>query len=296
VFAAADHAVRSTVEALGLVAVADPKEVADLRGYALSVAAARQAAVTGDAVLRRTALAGGELPLPAVSVLLSSMRPDHIGACLRYLADQTYPAMEVVVGLHGYRVPDRTRDQWRDLFPCRLRVEHFPSERSFGWVLGQLSRIADGELVTKVDDDDHYGANHITDLVIAWHLSGAEVAAKGGRFVHFPEFGETVDRAWAAPEQFNVTPAGGTLLLAKSSLQQIGGWSHSVRHVDTDLLTRVKSTGGLVYRTHALEYVYVRRTTGHTWSNEIEQFTAQGERVYHGLPDEIIRPDYSYGG
>jgi hypothetical protein len=294
VFAAPDRLVRSGLEAIGVVVVPDPAEVAGLRGYALSVQAARRIAVTGDAALRRTALNGeGALPLPTVSVVLSSMRAEHIEACLGYLAAQTYPAMEVVVGLHGYGVSEQTRERWHALLPCRLRVLSFSTELTFGMVLGQLSRAADGELITKVDDDDHYGRNHVTDLVIALHTSGADLTAKGSRFVHFPELGETIDRAWAAREVFNVTPAGGTLLLSRGVLQQIGGWSHSSRHVDTDLLIRVKSSGGLVYRTHGLEYVYVRRTAGHTWATEIDQIAAQRDQVYHGLPSELLRPAYS---
>jgi cellulose synthase/poly-beta-1,6-N-acetylglucosamine synthase-like glycosyltransferase len=254
-------------------------------------------ALAGDAALRRTALGGdGMLPLPTVSVVLSSMRADHIEQCLSYLAGQTYPALEVLVGLHGYDVPELTRERWDALLPGPVRVSSFPAELPFGAVLGRLSRFADGELLTKVDDDDHYGPNHVTDLVIAWHTSGADVAAKGSRFVHLPERDETIDRAWAAPELFNVSPAGGTLLLARSTLQQLGGWSHSSRHVDTDLLTRVKDAGGLVYRTHALEYVYVRRATGHTWQTGTEQILAQGERTYPGLPAELIHPDYSTAG
>ncbi|MGH3682934.1 MAG: glycosyltransferase family 2 protein, partial [Natronosporangium sp.] len=288
-------AVRAELDRLGLVAVTQAKEVDDLRGYALSVAAARRAAIDGDAALRRTALAtgpaAGALPLPGVSVVLSSMRADHIDACLEYLAGQTYPELEVLVGLHGYEVDDAQRHRWAERLRCPLRVVRFDAELPFGAVLGRLTRLAGGELVTKVDDDDHYGRHHVTDLVLAWHTSGADVVAKGARFVHFPELGQTIDRAWAAPELFNVTPAGGTILAGRGTLARIGGWSHSSKHVDEDLLIRVRSAGGLVYRTHALEYSYVRRTTGHTFDTRIDHLAEQGERVYPGLPRELIDPD-----
>jgi hypothetical protein len=294
VFATADDALRARLAGSGLVAVRDPAEVKDLRGYALSVEASRRMTIAGDSVLRRTALAGdGALPLPTVSVVLSSRRPDDIEACLGYLATQTYPAWEVVLGLHGYEVEESIVDRWRELVPTRLRVLALPAELTFGMVLGRLSRIADGELLTKVDDDDRYGAHHLTDLVLAWHSSGADVVAKGSRFVYFPEADETIDRAWTAPEQFQVTPAGGTMMLSRGTLEECGGWSHSPKHVDTDLLVRVKAGGGLVYRTHALEYVYVRRSTGHTWHTELDDIRSQGERTYPGLPAGILTPDYA---
>jgi hypothetical protein len=294
VFASADETVRARLTDAGLVVVREPAEVNDLRGYALSVAASRRAAIHGDPVLRRTALApGGALPAPAVSVVVSSKRPHDIEACLGYLAGQTYPTWEVVLGLHGYDVSESTRDRWRSLVTAPLRVLSLPVDLTFGAVLGRLSRVADGELLTKVDDDDRYGAQHLTDLVVAWHTSGADVAAKGSRFVYFPEAEETIDRGWTAPELFGVTPAGGTMLFSRGTLAEVGGWSHAPRHVDTDLLARVRAAGGVVFRTHGLEYVYVRRSAGHTWHTDLDDLRAQGERVYPGLPEGILAPDYA---
>lgn len=291
VLASPDPAVRAALTDLGLVVVDDPATVADLPGYALSVAASRRAIITGDAALRRTALAGdGVLALPAVTAVVSSMRATDVETCLRYLAAQNYPALEVVLGLHGYDVPEATRRQWAELMPFPLRVVAVPGDRPFGAVLGQLSRIADGDLITKVDDDDHYGPHHVTDLVLAWHTTGADLVAKGARFVHFPERDCTIDRAWAAPEIFDVTPAGGTMLLSRATLQRVGGWSHSSKHVDADLLARVRAAGGLVYRTHAMEYVYVRRATGHTFQAAVDELAEQAEHVYPGLPAGIVTP------
>lgn len=294
VFAAADPSVRAALDDLDLVTVAAATEVDDLPGYALSAEAARRMAVTGDAALRRTALNptghGGDLTAPPVSIVLSSMRAEHVEDCLGYLAAQTYPALEVVVGLHGYDVPPDTVDRWRERVPFSLRVVPFPTDRPFGAVLGGLSQTADGDFVTKVDDDDHYGPHHVTDLVIAALTTGADVTAKGARFVHLPDRGETVDREWAAPENFNSTPAGGTLLLSRAVLQGAGGWSHSSKHVDLDLLTRVKDAGGVVYRTHALEYAYVRRAKGHTFDTGIDRMLEEAGRVYRGLPEGIVRP------
>lgn len=296
VFAAADPYVRAELTALGLVTSRDPREVTDLNGYALSVEAARVMATAGDAALRRTVLnGGGTLPLPAVSALLASKRPDDIETCLGYLAYQTYPALEVLVGMHGYDVDEPTRRRWQDRLPFPLRVMVVPAELALGAVLGRLSRMADGELVTKVDDDDHYGPHHVTDLVLAWHTSGADLVGKGARFVHLPERGLTMDRPWAAPETFDAPPGGGTLLLSRGTLAQAGGWSHASTAEDKDLRLRIGAAGGLVYRTHALEYVYVRRDRGHTDVVTTESVLAQAERTYPGLPPEIIDPAAAAG-
>lgn len=294
VFTAADAGQRERLAGHGVVMVDGPGEVDDLRGYAYSVAAARRAAVTGDAALRRTRLAGAHtlpLPLPTVSVLVASMRPDTVGRCLAYLADQDYPELEILVGLHSYDVPDETARRWRELTTAPLRVYRYPAGQTLGGLLGDLTRRADGELVTKVDDDDHYGPHHVTDLVTTWHTIGADLVAKGARFVYLPELDRTIDRTWAAPEGFDVSPAGGTLLLSRGNLARVGGWSHSSRHVDEDLLVRVRDAGGVTYRTHALEYAYVRRSSGHTFATGTERLLGHAGRVYPGLPEALLRPE-----
>lgn len=298
VFAAPEPSVRTALDALGVVTVAEPSDVDDLAGYALSVEAARRMAIRGDAALRRTTLCpdgDGALPLPTVTAIVPTMRAEHLDSLLAYLAAQTYPAIEVVLGLHGYDLPDSKRDQLVGALPFPLRIATFPREETLGAILGRLSRMAEGELITKLDDDDHYGPNHVTDLVIAWHTTGADIVAKGARFVHLLERNETIDRAWAAAEIFDVSPAGGTLLLSRGALAAAGGWSHSSKHVDTDLLTRIKSGGGLVYRTHALEYVYVRRATGHTFVTGFDRLLSQAKATYPGLPDAIVRPRADVG-
>jgi hypothetical protein len=289
VFAAQDHESRASLEELDLVTVATPSAVTDLSGYRLSVDASRRAMITGDPALRATALgSSSRLRLPTVSVIVSSQRPDGIGACIGYLSAQTYPDFEVIVGTHGYVADEDTAERWSAALHAPLRVVSLPARLTLGEVLGRLTRMADGELITKVDDDDHYGADHLTDLMLAWHSSGGDLVAKGARFVHLPDFDRTIDRGWAAPEGYNVTPAGGTLMLSRSTLAHAGGWSESSRHVDSDLLARVRSRGGVTYRTHGLEYVYVRRTGGHTWETTMDELTGQARQVYKGLPREII--------
>lgn len=290
VFAAQNREVRGALDDLDLVTVADPSAVTDLAGYRLSVEASRRSMISGDPALSSTALGRGTgLPLPTVSVVVASRRPDGIGECIRHLAAQSYPAFEVIVGTHGYTAEEETVERWSEALHAPLRVVSLPDQLTLGEVLGRLTRVADGEMITKVDDDDHYGYDHVTDLILAWHTSGADLVAKGARFVHLPDFDCTIDRGWAAPEAFNVTPAGGTLTIARSTLAQAGGWSGSSRHVDSDLSARVRARGGVTYRTHGLEYVYVRRTGGHTWETTMDGLTGQVRQVYKGLPREIIR-------
>ncbi|HEY6739023.1 MAG TPA: glycosyltransferase family A protein, partial [Actinopolymorphaceae bacterium] len=293
VFASRADDVRSRLSDLGLEVVDDPAHVSDLHGYQHSLAASRSAAIRADPVLRHTALAyrPGRLPLPTISVLIASKRASDVLTCLEYFTGQTYPAYEVIVGTHGYVLDDADVAELRARLAERdvpLRLVPIPEEHTLGEVLGTLSRRADGELLAKVDDDDHYGPEHLTDLLLASRSSGADLVAKSARFVHLADDGVTVDRTWAAVEAFDVMPAGGTLMLSRAVLQSCGGWSTSPRHVDADLLTRIRSIGGVTYRTHGLGYVYVRRGEGHTWQADSTALRESGELLYDGLPTEVL--------
>ena len=284
-------AVRDRLAAEGHTVVDDATQVDGPQGYQLSVAAARNAVLRADPALRHTSLGpardGATVALPTISVLVASKRAADVAACLADLSRQTYPAFEVLVGTHGYTLDDATVAACARL-PGPLRIFPMPAARTLGEILGTLTRHADGELVSKVDDDDRYGADHLTDLMVAARSSGADLVAKSARFVHLADAGKTVDRTWAVTEAYEVTPAGGTLLLSRGVLQAAGGWSTSPRHVDADLLTRVRSGGGITYRTHGLGYVYFRRSRGHTWQADPGELLQHGEVLYDGLPEAIL--------
>lgn len=299
---------------LGIPGPPSAAEVTGPDGYAWSTLVARTAGVLTESTLRRTALAvavggappvGAQLPLPSISVLVASMRPDTVGALLTDLAAQTYPRFEVVLGTHGWTATTAQLEDWSMLLGHPLRAVARDPDVAFGDVLAELSRAADGDVLTKADDDDVYGPDHLTDLLLAWRQTGADLVAKAPRFVHLEDpspaepptepptdprggtTGTTVDRSWAASEVFDRTPAGGTLLTARSTLLDAGGWSGSVRHVDIDLTARIRQAGGVTYRTHGLGYVYVRHARGHTWEVDRSLFMEQAGDVMAGLPEPI---------
>jgi hypothetical protein len=162
-------------------------------------------------------------------------------------------------------------------------VVSVPAERNLGQALAELTRAAGGQIVTKVDDDDRYGPEHVWDVVLARHYSGATVAGKGADFVHVEPRDLTVRRGMAA-ELYTDTVAGGTLTLARADLAAIGGWPPVPRWVDRALLDRVLAAGGPVYRTHPLGFVYTRHGDGHTWQADHDHFLVDPQRTWRGFP------------
>jgi hypothetical protein len=215
---------------------------------------------------------------PAVSALLVTKRPQLVATAVAALAAQTYPNLEIVVGMHGEQPPPDLDASGRP-----LRVVPVPASRCLGEALAEAAGAASGELVTKVDDDDHYGPEHVWDLVLARHYTGATVVGKGSEFVYLEPKDLTVRRRMGA-EFFTDTVAGGTIALARDDLASVGGWPPVPRWVDRALLDRVLAAGGRVYRTHPLGFVYTRHGDGHTWDADLEYFLRDRIRTWHGLP------------
>lgn len=220
---------------------------------------------------------------PSVSAILVTRRPEYISDAVAYLARQTYPELEIVLCLHGIDLDVRTRS---DLAECGRPIQVFtvPAAFSFGEVMGAATAQARGSLVTKVDDDDVYGPEHVWDLVLAREFSGATLVGKAAEFVYLQTLGVTVRRRAVPPETYGPPVAGGTMLIGRGDLEAIGGWRPVPRSVDRGLMDRVTRAGGLVYRTHPLGYLYERRADGHTWDAGLDYFLHRSGQQWHGLP------------
>jgi hypothetical protein len=259
--------------------LAEPLPAQDTGPLALEIRSVRQR----RAALRAHSVQFGQLGAPTVSAILATKRSEHLPAILRAIAHQTYPELEIVLCLHGIELPDPCREF---LDHCGRPVEIVPvsGEVSFGVALGLATARASGSLVTKFDDDDTYGPQHVWDLVLARGFSGATLVGKGIEFVHLEDADVTIRRRSGQPEAETDVVAGGTMLIARGELEELGGWRPVPRSVDRGLLDRVNRSGASIYRTHPLGYLYHRRSQGHTWDATDEFFLRNARQRWEGLP------------
>jgi len=258
--------------------------------YRESVSVAQRRATHTDHALpvrlRQIRVAAGlpVMPDPTVSVVASTNRPEMLDRIVANVALQDHPRLELVLALHGDGFPavdPVTPDS------LALTVLRFPADAVFGHVLSAASAAASGEWVAKMDDDDWYGTEHLSDLVMAAGYSGADLVGKGSEFVYLEGSDETIRRGLGAGEAPSRTLSGGTLLVRSSVLRDVDGWRGLPRGVDVALIDDVVSAGGTVWRTHPFGYL-LRRTTGrHTWSVDERYFERQAEQRWDGLALEV---------
>lgn len=242
--------------------------------------------------LRRLAL--DELvgvPTCDVDVLIATRRPRELGAAVARVTSQRSVRPRLLIGLHGDGWPETDVDLG---LPAGAVVRRHPTTTTLGGVLGDLCDHAVAPLVTKWDDDDWYGRDHLSDLVRAYEYSGADIVGKAAEFVRLEGSDVTIRRYDIGAESYSWTLAGGTLLMGREWLASIGGWPDVAVGVDRALLEQAKTSGARGYRTHGFQYVLRRQADGgHTWLVPDERLLATATEVRRGLDLDFagIEPD-----
>lgn len=236
------------------------------------------------------------VPAPTVSVVLATRRPEKLASALGQLARQSWEALEVVVVLHGFAADLPEVKYAVEGYPGELQVLSVPADLIFGEVLNAGVSAASGDLVSKMDDDDWYGRHHIRDLVHAKEFSGATLVGAQVEFVYLESLDITTRRP-PLGEQYSDHVAGGTMMLGRDELRQLGGWRPAHRAVDRCLLQAVQASGGLIYRSHGQNYMMHRHSDseshgGHTWNPDDSIFLQSVAEQWDGFrpPPQIDRP------
>ncbi|MDP2774783.1 MAG: hypothetical protein Q8O61_14620, partial [Nocardioides sp.] len=232
---------------------------------------------------------------PSVSVVLATRRPELLELAVRQVAKQrvTLPGAEVelVLAAHGWE-PDAARVA--ELLGGRPHtVVAVPADAVFGDVLRAATDAASGDVVVKMDDDDWYGPDVLTDLLLARRYSGATLVGMPAEFVYLEPIDTTVRRRGPS-EAFGTYTAGGTTMVDRSVLRELGGFRRVGAHVDLQLFGSVLAAGGTIYRTHGLGYLLRRTASGHTWEAGLGYFLSRRSLVHQWpgfRPSQLLEHD-----
>ena len=225
-------------------------------------------------------------PLPLVSVLLATRRPELLAHGLRSVAKQGYRPLELVLALHGDGFDDAPIS--RIAPELRVRIVRVGADRPLGAVLTAATAAAGGDLLAKMDDDDCYDAHHIGDLVLARTYSGAALVGKGNEAAYLALADLTVRRGRWRAETYSGGIVGGGLLVGRSDLARAGGWRPVSHGEDQALVGDVLRSGGAVYRTHGAGLLIVRHGRDHTWDAEERRMLAEADDIHRGWQPELV--------
>ncbi|WP_423923372.1 glycosyltransferase family 2 protein [Candidatus Poriferisodalis sp.] len=254
----------------------------------LSVAMRREALRNHSLRVRaRQVFAVADLEAPApplVSVLLASCRPALVESAIKSVAIQSYPHIELVLALHGDGFDHAEIDGLQRRLPIASKVVPVPASAPLGAVLNAAVEASSGTLLTKFDDDDFYGSEHVWDLVLAHEYSRACLVGKAAEYVYLERSNQTIHRFRGGAERLSseLSLAGGAMIISRNDLDSILGWQEIPSGVDKALIEDVVASGRRLYRTHGKGYVLVRHGDSHTWGVDDAYFEEQAQEIREG--------------
>ncbi|WP_171814519.1 glycosyltransferase family protein [Arthrobacter dokdonensis] len=223
---------------------------------------------------------------PSVSVLAPTIRPDQIDTILQNVGRQRYRDIQLVLNTHGFDIEERElRKRASEYGIENLALMSAPRERSLGSCLNQMVGMAEGDVLSKMDDDDFYAENYIPDLVHALHYSSADVVGKAATYIYFESKDATVLTYESHEHRYSDFVRGATLTARRETFVENPFRDLSVSE-DSTFLREIASSGGLIYSADRFNYVINRKanTSEHTWQVGDHELFASGPVCVYGSP------------
>ncbi len=278
-----------------LEAAPDLHDALDREVHSIRLRRAAFAQHSGSAWRSRVAVETGSAPprTPRVSILLPTRRPDQLGFALQQVGRQRGAELELVLATHGHEPDRRLLAELHRTSTVTVTWVVSPAEEPFGAMLNRAADRATGDVLLKMDDDDWYGPDFVTDLLMAREQSGADVVGTPPEFAYVEPLDVTVRRK-DATECFRPVVAGGTMMVSRDAFTAVGGFRPMRRYVDAGLLQGILAAGGSVYRTHGHGYLLRRGSSGHTWDPGLGYFVSRsrvGEQWRGFRPSPLLEAD-----
>ena len=236
-----------------------------------------------DEVFRKIGLEPLVRKRPSVSILMPTKRPENVLRCVENFRGQNYPEKELILILNNAEFDLSAVERAVETIP-NVQVLHIEGRTTLGDCLNQGVEAALGEYVAKMDDDDHYGEQYLSDSVLAASFSDAEIVGKGLFFVHFEAGNTTGLFKWTTEHTFMTFVTGGTLLIQADVVRDIPFESISVRE-DTNFQRAAFKAGCRTYSADRFNYIRVRKrgVSSHSDQTPDDEFLKRCRTQTHGL-------------
>ncbi|MBO0896029.1 glycosyltransferase family protein [Arthrobacter sunyaminii] len=226
------------------------------------------------------------LSRPSVSALVPTIRPHQLDSLFATIARQRNVDVELVLLTHGFELePGRLEQLQAAHGLAKVRLLTAGRDVSLGECLNRCAAAATGEVVAKMDDDDHYGPNYLSDQLHALHYSGADIVGKQAHYMHLRTSNATVLRFGHREHRYTDFVMGPTLVARRSLVLELPFPELGLGE-DTGFLRQAAAAGKRIYSADRFNYFQVREATGHTWQVEDAALLASGDLKFYGGPHE----------
>lgn len=223
-----------------------------------------------------------------ISALVSTMRPWQLEHVFETIGSQVGVSVQLILLAHGFEATAARIDALADKYGVS-EVKLLTADRDLplGACLNLCVAAADGEVLTKMDDDDYYAPNYLSDQLYALNYSGADLVGKQAHYMHLNVLQATILRFSEREHRWSSTVMGPTMMAAAHVFQQHPFGAIS-RGEDTAFLRTITSGGGAVYSSDRFNYCQQRTLAGHTWQvSDIDLLSSGDLKFFGNYRDEV---------
>jgi spore maturation protein CgeB len=237
-----------------------------------------------DDLLTAAGIAGHRHVRPTVSVLVSTNRPHQVDHVLQTVASQQEVTPQLVLLTHGFQLDESDlRVRAKEAGIEDFLLLHAGQEVPLGTCLNLLVEAADGEIVTKMDDDDLYGAHYLSDQLYALDYSGVDIVGKQAHFLYAAEIDATILRFPEREHRYTDFVMGPTIMTRRDFLRA-QPFPNVTRGEDSALLRTAAVAGAHIYSSDRYNFVQMRHGAGHqhSWAASVAELLANADVQFYG--------------
>ncbi|MDR8018445.1 glycosyltransferase family protein [Nesterenkonia aerolata] len=230
---------------------------------------------------------GDVTTLPTVSALSVTNRPHQIEHLITQVGRQEHVQRQLVLVTHGFELPDAARAYAREQGIEDLITFAAPGDWSLGACLNAAVERADGQVCSKIDDDDLYGPWYLHDLLQARMYSAADVVGKHAHYMYLRSTDATLLRFPWMEHRYTDRVMGPTITAGREVFRA-HPFQEISRGEDTGFLESVVSAGGTVNSADRFQFTQWRGSTGHAWAMDDRQILATADLAWYGRNDQHV--------
>lgn len=227
---------------------------------------------------------------PKVSAIVSTIRPHQLQHIFETVGKQKDVEVELVLVAHKFSAATgQLADMASAAGVANYQLLEMGEESTLGDCLNAAVAMANGDFITKMDDDDLYGEYYLFDQISALRYSGASIVGKQAHYMYLADSNATLLRFAEREHRFTNLVMGPTML-GRAHVFRETPFDTRNRGEDTRFLKDVIERGGTIYSSDRFNFTQMRGNDGlaHTWDLSDAELTATGSIQWFGRNDKHV--------
>ncbi len=229
-----------------------------------------------------------ELPKEKVSILMATMREHFIDRIVTNIKRQNYENIELIIVTQNFS--EQAIEKLNLALAQLENLEHYivleiNTDMTLGARLNKAAEHATGAYLAKMDDDDFYFENYLTDMLIPFSYGNFGLVGKKEIFIYLEESDKTVLRYQDQSHRVTDFVAGPTLILTRAAFDKVGGFNDVNKGEDSSIIEKLKKEKIALYASDPFNFVQWRgrNSQNHTWKVEDDFFLNNKAVVFDGF-------------